>query len=284
MRLIALFALICALGACRGRVHDVSDAFHWQTELPPGSTLHLRTSTGRIEVTPVQGTTASVVGSKRWQGRNDAIHFSWVRNGNDVWVCAMTGSGGRCGRDYRDSNGHGSWLDMFSLFKRRATHMEASLAVEIPRGVQIDAGSTTGEVEIHGTRAGVGAHTLNGAITIDGAAGPIEAHSINGAVEVEVDSLGPDDEINLKTVNGPVSAKIPPSTQGAVELATVNGSVETDFPLTASGEMSGHSVRGQIGSSSRGIRLKTVNGSVELLKSSGAPEGEGPVANGSPRR
>ena len=216
MRPLAFLVLLSTLGACRGMMHDVPDAFRWQTELPPGSTIHLRTSTGRIEVTPAGGTAVSVVGSKRWRGR-DPIHFSWVRNGNDVWVCAMMSSRGSCGRDYRAYEDHGSWLDIFSLFKRRATNLEASLAVELPPGVQIDAASNTGELEIHGTRAPVNAHTLNGAITIDGAAGAIDAHTVNGPIEVEVDSLGPDDAINLKSVNGPLSAKLPANTEGAVE-------------------------------------------------------------------
>ena len=47
-----------------------------------------------------------------------------------------------------------------------------------------------------------------------------------------------------------------------------------EFPLTASGEIAGHRIRGQIGNSSRDIRLRTVNGSVELLKGPTAPAAE----------
>ena len=274
MRSIAVLTLLLVLGACGGRAHDVADAFHWQTELPPGSTLHLRTSTGRIEVAPAHGNVANVVGSKRWRGRNDAVHFSWVRNGGDVWVCAMIGNGGNCGPNYRITADHSSWLDMFSLFKRRPRNVEASLTVELPPGVRVDARTNSGELDIHGAKGGVGARTLNGSITIDGAAGQIDARSVNGAIDVQVDSLAPNDGISVETVNGGITAKLPPGTQGVVELSTVNGSVQSDFPLTASGEMSGHRVRGQIGTSSREIRLKTVNGSVELLKQSGAPAGD----------
>lgn len=283
MRLVGLVVLLCALGACQGRTHDVPDAFHWQTELPPGSTLHLRTSTGRIEVTPAHDATVNVVGSKRWVGRKDAIHFSWARNGKDVWVCAMTGAGGNCGRDYRASSDHRSWLDMFSLFKRRPSHMEASLSVELPPNVQLDARSMMGDVEVHGARAGVGARTINGSISIDSAAGQIDARTVNGGIEVQLDSLGPTDAVSLETVSGALTATVPPSTEGTVELSTVNGSVQTDFPLTASGEMSGHKVRGQIGSSSRVIRLRTVNGAVELLKE-GGNSGEQPPPASSMRR
>lgn len=284
MRSIAFLALLFAVGGCRSRMHDVPDAFQWQTELPPGSTLHLRTSTGRIEVTPVEGTTANVVGSKQWRGTNDAIHFSWIRNGNDVWVCAMMGRGGSCGRDYRSTDEHGSWLDIFSLFKHRPTHMQASLTVGVPTGVAVDARTTMGVVTIRGTKASVDARTVSGPISIDGAAGAIDARSINGPVEVEVDSLGPDDAINLESVNGPLSVRVPPGTEGVVELATINGSVETDFPITASGQMSARNLRGHIGNSSRDIRLRTVNGSVELLKRGAPSSDEPPPASGGSRR
>lgn len=284
MRTIALLVLLPLLGACGGRQHDVADAFHWNTELPPGSTLHLRTSSGRIEVTPAHGNTASFSGSKRWVGRNDAVHFSWARNGDDVWVCAMTGAGGNCGPSYRPSDEHGSWLDMFSLFKRRPTHVEASISVELPPGVRVDARSNIGEVEIHGTHGGVTARTLSGAIDIDGVAGPIDAHSVNGAVDVAVDSLAPNDPVSVETVNGGVTVKLPPNTQGSVDLSTINGEVQSEFPLVASGEIASHRLRGQIGSSSREIRLKTINGSVELLKQSGEPENDSSAVSSSRRR
>jgi hypothetical protein len=260
-------------------MHEVPDAFHWQTELPTGSTLHLRTSNGRIEVMPAHDATANVIGSKRWVGRTDAVHFSTVRNGNDVWVCAMNGAGGECGSNYRGSNEHSSFLDIFSLFKRRPTHVEASLTVEAPAGVQVDARSSLGEVEVHGTHAGVQARTLNGSITIAGAAGPIEARTVNGGIDVQLDSLGPSDPVSLETVNGGLTAKIPAGTEGTVDLSTVNGSIETDFPIVASGQISTHSVRGRIGNSSRNIRLRTVNGGIELLKEEGAK----PIASGTAR-
>lgn len=272
--LLAL-ATLCAASACRSRMHDEPDAFHWQTELPAGSVLHLRTSTGSIEVAPTQGTVARVNGSKRWSGRTDPVHFAWIRNGNDVYVCAMTGPGGNCGSSYRPGRADGrSWLDMFSLFKRRPTHVEASLSVEVPPGVRIDASSMSGEVSIHGARAGVTAHALNGSIEIADAAGPIEVHNVNGGIEADIDSLGADDPILLETVNGGVTIMLPPTAEGEVELSTVNGSVETDFPLTASGQMSSRSLRGRIGESSREIRLKTVNGDIELRKHSGPSDGE----------
>jgi DUF4097 and DUF4098 domain-containing protein YvlB len=69
-----------------------------------------------------------------------------------------------------------------------------------------------------------------------------------------------------------MTAVVPADFQADVRLSTVNGGVQSDFPITTSGEISKHKLRGQIGSSSRELVLKTVNGNVSLLKKDGAPQ------------
>ncbi len=58
-----------------------------------------------------------------------------------------------------------------------------------------------------------------------------------------------------------------PATLGAeVEMSTVNGRVHTDFPMTVSGRIDPRRLRATIGDGSRRLRLRTVNGNVELRK------------------
>lgn len=264
--------VFCAL-ACGRRAHDAPDAFHWETEVPPGTTLHLRTAAGGIEVVPTDSRSMIVSGSTHWVGRRDPIRFAWRHDGDDVYVCALWSSRGNCddGASGFGDSGH-SWLDIFSLFKRRSTNAVASLRVALPPGVSIDAHTMTGEISLSGARAGVTAQTINGAIHIDHAAGSVEAKGVNGEIHVGLDSLGPDDNVSIKTVNGAATAVLPPDVDAEVQLSTVNGGVRTDFPITADGEMSTRDLHGQIGaSSSREIELRTVNGNVSLLRQ-GGPE------------
>jgi DUF4097 and DUF4098 domain-containing protein YvlB len=93
---------------------------------------------------------------------------------------------------------------------------------------------------------------------------------------VSLDSLGPDDAVVLESVNGSMTAIMPPSLEGDVELKTVNGGVRTDFSISGDGEMTSHSLRGQIGNSSREVVLKTVNGDVSLLKPQAARGSDSP--------
>jgi DUF4097 and DUF4098 domain-containing protein YvlB len=127
-----------------------------------------------------------------------------------------------------------------------------------------------GEISLRGVTGGVTAQTLNGAINIEHAAGRFEAKGVNGDIHVALDSLGPEDNLSIQSVNGGATAVLPADFEGEVQLSTVNGGVRTDFPITADGEMSNRELHGQVGkSSSREVELKTVNGDVSLLKQAG---------------
>ena len=270
MRTLVSLLALCALTACGRRAHDSPDAFRWEAELEPGTTIHLRTGSGRIDVAPGTGRFARVTGATHWIGRNDPIRFAWKRDGDELYVCALRSSRGDCDEDsgsFGDS-GH-SWLDIFSLFKRRSTNAMASFRVELPAEVKVDARTMNGTISLAGVTGGINARTLNGSIDINHAAGAIEARSTNGNIDAVIDSLGSDDGVELEGVNGSMTAVLPPDLEAEVQLSTVNGGIRSDFPVTTEGELSKHRLRGQIGSSSREVVLKTVNGNVSLLKVSG---------------
>lgn len=272
MRTLFSLLALCAVAACGRRAHDSPDAFRWEAELEPGSTIHLRTGSGRIEVTPGSSRFARVSGATHWVGRNDPIHFVWKRDGDEVYLCALRSKRSGCDEGSSSFGDDHSWLDIFSLFKRRSTGAAASFRVELPSAVKVDAATMNGSISLTGVTGGIAAHAVNGSINISRAAGPIEAKATNGSIEAMVDSLGEDDPIVLEGVNGSMTAVLPASLEGDVRLSTVNGGIRSDFAVTTEGELSRHSLRGQIGSSSREIVLKTVNGNVSLLKRSGGAE------------
>lgn len=272
MRMLFSLVALCAVAACGRRAHDSPDAFRWEAELEPGTTIHLRTASGRIEVVAGSGRFARVSGATHWVGRNDPIHFAWKRDGDEVYVCALQSRRGNCDEGSNSFGDDHSWLDIFSLFKRRSTGAAASFHVELPTAVKVDARTMNGSIALAGVTGGIDARTLNGSINISRAAGPIEAKATNGTIEAVVDSLGEDDPIVLEGVNGSMTAVLPANLEADVQLSTVNGGIRSDFAVTTEGELSKHRLRGQIGSSSREVVLKTVNGNVSLLRRSGDEE------------
>lgn len=278
--LLALFAVM----ACGRRAHDSPDAFRWEAELEPGTTIHLRTGTGRIDVAPGSTRFARVTGSTHWVGRNDPIRFAWKRDGDELYVCALRSRRADCDEDsgsFGDS-GH-SWLDIFSLFKRRSTNAMASFRVELPSQVKVDARTISGTISLSGVTGGISAETVNGSIDIHHAAGAVEAKSTNGNIDAVIDSLASDDEVTLKGVNGSMTAVLPPDLEAEVDLGTVSGGIRSDFAVTTEGELSKRHLHGQIGSSSREITLKTVNGNVSLLRAAGETGEEPPRPPKPPR-
>ena len=269
MRTLVSLLALCAVMACGRRAHDSPDAFRWEAELEPGTTIHLRTGSGRIEVVAGTGRFARVTGATHWVGRNDPIRFAWKRDGNEVYVCALRSRRGDCNENASSFGDDHSLLDIFSLFKHRSTDAVASFHVELPTDVKVDARTMNGAIALAGVTGGVDARTLNGSISISGAAGPIEAKATNGSIEAKVDSLGEDDTVVLEGVNGNMTAVLPGDLQADVQLTTVNGGIRSDFAVTTEGELSKHRLRGQIGSSSREVVLKTVNGNVSLLRRPG---------------
>lgn len=284
MRTLFSLLALSAVAACGRRAHDSPDAFRWEAELEPGTTIHLRTGSGRIDVIPGSSRFARVAGATHWVGRNDPIRFAWKHDGNEVYLCALRSTRGDCdagSSSFRDDH---SWLDIFSLFKRRSTDAAASFHVELPTAVKVDARTMNGSISLAGVTGGIEARTVNGSINISHVAGPIEAKATNGTIEATVDSLGEDDPVVLEGVNGSMTAVLPADLEADVQLSTVNGGIRSDFAVTTEGELSKHRLRGQIGRSSREVVLKTVNGNVSLLSRSGEDTAEQPPRPPSPPR
>jgi hypothetical protein len=279
MRRSLLLLILLSAAACGQRAHDSQDAFQWEQEIPPGSTIHLRTRSGRIDVVPSDGRSARVAGSTHWIGRKDPIRFAWSQDGGDVYVCAMWASRGDCNEHSDGLRGSDdSWLDMFSLFKHRSTNAEATLRLSLPPGVKVDARTLNGSISMNGATNGIIARTVNGSIQIEKSAGSVEAKGTNGSIKVALDSLAPGDRVILENVNGSTTAVLPAGLDGSVQLSTVNGRARSDFPLNDEGNSRRNRIHGQIGNSSREVLLRTVNGDVSLLRqdeAQPAPAGAG---------
>lgn len=259
---VAAFAvLLVAATACSHAGSD--DSFQWTTELPPGSTVHLRNGSGEISVRPASGQTVVVNGSRRWRrGRAKDIQFVVEpHGGNEYFVCAMWRGSGTCGKNYRGKGGNG-FLSMFSLF-HHTSDASASIVAEVPANVVVDAKTSNGTVRIDGIAAGVKALTANGNVEATNVSGPLTLETVNGNVKLSADAIAPSDPINLSTTNGTIRAQLPANTEGSFDLSVVNGTVKSDLPLPQmpNGHMNRH-LQGQIGSSTRVVKMRSINGAV----------------------
>ena len=260
----ALLASLQVTACSRG---GSDQAFRWSGSVPPGATVHLRDGVGNIDVRHTGGQTVVVDGSRQWRrSRSRDIRFVVSHVGNDYYVCAMWRSSGRCGSSGYRGRQTGGFLTMFSLF-HHGSDATADFTMDLPAGVALDATTVNGSVHVDGATSGVTAKTINGSVEATNVRGPVALHTVTGDVSLSIDSLADSDSVRLETVNGSIHAELPTNLQGAFDLSVVNGFVHSDIAVPAQASRSGiiRRLRGQVGSSSRAVRMRTVNGTISVV-------------------
>jgi DUF4097 and DUF4098 domain-containing protein YvlB len=138
--------------------------------------------------------------------------------------------------------------------------------------VVVDAKTANGSVQVDGITAGVTARTSNGTVRASNVSGPLVLTTTNGDVRLSADSLSPADSIHLSTTNGSIHAELPANVQGAFDLSAGNGLVSSEFPLSPqSNSRAGRHLVGQIGTSTRVVKMRALNGTVSVVSHTAAP-------------
>lgn len=263
-----------------------------------GAWFRVRTLKGAIDVREGTGRNVVVRASRRGgAGDEDAVRFDVRRDGANVTVCAIWPRTTRC-----DANGYN---DEGSYRRRDYGEMErVDFVVELPKGINLVAGTGNGTVEVRNTgaevnassgngevtvigargrvhassgngdleveRAGgeVEASTGNGDITVSTALGPVSASSGNGRIEVEMASLRSSEDMRFSTGNGSIDVAFPANLSAVIDARVPYKNFETDFPIDMAARWGSQGVEGKIGNGGRRIRFSTGNGSVRIRKTS----------------
>jgi hypothetical protein len=263
-RLALIAAALLAAACARPGVDE--QAFVWNAPLAPGAVVHIRNGAGDVIVHRAAGPAAAVRATTRWHhGRARDVRYVVRQQGNEYYICAMWSNSGTCGAKGYRGRSTGGFLSMFSLF-HRTTDAAADFIAELPANVMVDARTGSGSINIDGVSSGVIARSTTGTVNATNVSGPIVLLTTNGNLSLTADSLAPADSVRLSTTNGSIHAELPANTEGSFDLAVTNGVVHTNFPVTAnsSGYRPGRHVLGQIGSSTRPIRMRTINGTISV--------------------
>ena len=259
---VAAIAFI-GLSACSRAGSD--DAFKWTEELAPGAVVHIRNGAGNIQVRRAEGQTATISGSRQWRrSRAKDIKFVVTHTGNEYYVCAMWRASGKCGNGKYNGRQTNTLLSMFSLF-HRSNDASADFIADIPANVVVDARTTLGTVEVEGLTAGVTAQTTSGGVQAVNVSGPLSLSTTTGDVHLVTDSLSATDAIELSTRRGRITAELPQNMEGNFDLSVMSGSVRNDLGLAqGSRSKSGRHFQGQIGASTRSVKMRVGNGSLTV--------------------
>lgn len=231
--------------------------FSWSGFVDRGDAISIRGINGAIFARAASGDQVRVTAVKRSERDPlSSVSIEIVEDSEGVLICAVYPSRdedrpNRCarGRDYR--------------MNTRNNDVKVDFTIEVPAGVELDAVTVNGDIEILDLSSSVEAVTVNGNIQVE-TNGAATATTVNGSIEARVGRLS--DDLEFTTVNGGVTVTLPSGTAANVEATTVNGSIETDFPITIRGRWGPRSARGEIGGGGPTLEITTVNGSITLLR------------------
>lgn len=281
-RSIALAALVAAPAAGYAQQDLGRDAttWTWDGRVASGNWFRLSSVNGPVSIEPSSDNMVHIRAEKIVnRGSVTDVHFQVLESGGDVRVCALWR------QDVCDDDGMHSRRSRGDDEDGNERHdVKVRFTVKVPSGVRVSAGTVNGEmrvrdvtsdvrastvnglVEVRNVGGEVRANTVNGGIDVVTKSGPVNANTVNGDIDVRMSSLSRDGEMNFHTVNGSVTVETPASLDADVSLDTMHGSISSDWPVQLSGRFGPRHAEGTIGRGGRSIKLRTLNGSVELRK------------------
>src|SRR4051812_10387331 len=238
--------------------------FSWDGRITNGRWLYVRDLNGSIRVERATGDRAEVTAVKRYRrGNPEDVRIETRRLGGDdgdVIICAFWTDNASCDEDGYRSHGDNNW-------RNHDNDTSVEFTIKLPPGVRLGVSTVNGGVTVNGATSEVRASTVNGRVSAMSSGGPVNASTVNGDIDVRMRELGTGD-LEYSTVNGSIEIEVPSNLDADLDMRTGNGSLSADFPITLQGRVNPRRMRATIGKGGRRIRLETVNGSVELRKSS----------------
>ena len=110
------------------------------------------------------------------------------------------------------------------------------------------------------------ASCINGKLTARGLSGDVSLSTINGPLDADFRQLAK--SVELSSINGPVHLTLPSDAKASIEATTIHGGIDNNFGLhTNNHRWVGHDLRGELGGGGAHIRLKNINGTIDVRHS-----------------
>ena len=262
LRVLATSLMVLTLAAPAAAQQDRD--FRWEGAVRSGRWVKVQNINGDVDVVPASGDRVEITAVKRGRGDPETVRIEVTRYGpseENVFVCAIWNDA-TCDaeRGYQSRRGRKDHHDDDD------DDVEVTFTVRVPRGVNVDAGTVNGGVDVRGVTGEVHAASVNGGVDAVSDGGPVTASTVNGSIRASMRSLGSGD-LEFTTVNGSITVELPEDLNADLRMTTVNGTLSSrDFPLTVSGRFSPQNLRATIGRGGTKLSFTTVNGNVEIRK------------------
>jgi hypothetical protein len=255
--LSSTFCLLGALVITEG-VAEAQD-FHWHGAIPQGRAIEIKGVNGDVRAEPSGTNEVEVIAVKRAQRDNpESVRIEVVPHAGGVTICAVYPS-----RDGQKPNeclpGDGGRMNV------QNNDVSVRFTVRVPAGVALIGKTVNGEIEALRLNGDVTLATVNGSVDFSTTGGG-RASTVNGSIHGEMGRADWINTLEMTTVNGSITLRLPPDLSTDVKATTVNGDISSDFPMTVTGRISRRKVEGTIGGGGRLLAIDSVNGSITLKR------------------
>jgi hypothetical protein len=130
----------------------------------------------------------------------------------------------------------------------------------------VDANTATGAVEAQGLGGSMTFNSVSGDLAVArGVVERLHAHSVSGKITTDVD-LHDAAGVQIRTVSGEVTMRLPKSTSAKISLLSVGGRIDAAFDGLGRDERPvGKSVTGTLGDGAASLNVNSVSGAITLL-------------------
>jgi DUF4097 and DUF4098 domain-containing protein YvlB len=252
--------IVLVLTAITGLSWGQSDRFEWRGTLPANGRLEIRGINGDIRAEPASGALVEVTAVKTGRRSDpESVEIQVVEDAGGVTICAVYPN--------RDASKPNECKPGGGRMNVQDNDVKVDFTVRVPSSARLDARTVNGRIDAGRLAGDVSAHTVNGKISVD-AAGCAMAKTVNGSIDVTFSPGSCSSAMRFETVNGGITLALAGNANANVHAETVNGGISSEFPLTLRGKLSQRRLDATIGAGGQELSLKTVNGGIELRRSS----------------
>ena len=163
---------------------------------------------------------------------------------------------------YPDKNKLAFW----NWFKNNSGSV--SYKIHVPASLVVVANTVNGSVEIEGIEGKVYSRSVNGRVEGKDLSSPVKMSTVNGSIVCRFADNCTVQDMEFSSVNGSIKTYVPESISCSLSVKTVNGSIHTDLDVSNLEKKKHRSLECDINGGGPLLQFHTVNGSVNVSKSS----------------
>ena len=241
---------------------NTSADFRWNGPVAQGQSIEIKGINGDIRAQAATDNEVHVMATKTSRRSDvDSVQIKVVQHAGGVTICALypddSGSFGDC------ESGSGRARNNSSTKGQKNNDVRVDFSVQVPARVGFIGKTINGDVAATGLSGNVVSKTINGSIKIS-TTGYAEASTINGEISARIGDANWSSQLEFQTLNGEINLDLPSNLSADVDAEKLNGSINSDFPINVTTIKDRKRLQGRIGVGGRELRLKTLNGSINL--------------------